>query len=217
VYLKSIQTYLLKFGQDFALVLKGAFFNVLTNVLGSVLSFLSSLLIARYFGSSVLGTVAIVSAILGMANLIANFGFSNAIVRLIPEYKNQGGMDGAYAVYQKIFTLRMVFIIITTGVYLLLVDWLESMFFANSPYPMKLVLWSGGIVVLLGTFYGNNLQTIRGLKYIASYNLLEVAPRVIFLLLVFAVIMLSKRPVDIIYAKLVGDVISAVLAMMLMA
>ena len=210
-----IRAYLRKYGAEFHVVLKGAFYNVATNVIGSLLSLVSSLLIAKHFGSSVVGTIAIISSILALAFLFSNFGFTQMIVRLIPEYKNRFGMDGAYSIYRRVLNIRLFFTTGTMIVYFLSLDWIELLFFENSPYPMRSVLQLVGVVVFVGAFYSFNLQTLRGLKRLGAYNILEVAPRVFLLLLILLVIMTTEAPLHAVYAKLTGDLLSALLSVLL--
>lgn len=213
---KKVEGYLQKYGSEFHSVFKAAVYNFLTNVLGSLVSLVSSLLMAKYFGSSVLGTIAIITAVLSMANLFANFGFGKAIVRLIPEYRSRMGIDGAYAVFQMTLRIRLLFMAVTTFVYGILLSRIEQIYFSESPLPVHDFLLFSTLVVFFGSFYSFNLQTIRALKKMTAYNLLEVIPRVLFLILLGGVILWSREPVHAVYAQLLGDLASALFSMALM-
>jgi O-antigen/teichoic acid export membrane protein len=214
--LKKIKNFLLNYDRNFYLVVKGAFFNIFTNIFGSLASLLSSFIIAKYFGSSVLGTIAILSSIFAFANLFANFGFSQFIVRLIPEYNQKYEKHSAYSIYKKIAIIRNFFMLITTAIYLLLVPYIEATFFKNSIYPIQIILFMGIFIIPLGSFYVFNLQTIRALKQLFAYNILEVSPRLIFLCLLSISVLFNFNSASVIYIKLLGDILSGILAIFLL-
>lgn len=204
-----------KYGSEFHLVVKGAVYNFLTNLFGSVVSLVSSLLIAKYFGSSILGTIAVIAAVLSIANLFSNFGFSKAIVRLIPEYRTRFGPGGALAVYRKTLDVRLLFMGASTLVYFLLLDWIEAAYFDDSALPVHDFLLFSTLLVFFGAFYGFHLQTLRALKHVSAYNLLEIAPRIMLLLLLGIVIVWFRDPVLAVYAKMLGDLLSALFSIVL--
>lgn len=214
--IEKIKTFIKNYDYHFYIVMKGAFFNVFTNIFGSLASLLSSLLIAKYFGSSVLGTLAILSAIFTIASLISNFGFSQLIVRLIPEYRQKFGIQSAYNLYHQIRNIHFFLTLLVLIIYFVLIHWIEIIFFKDSPYPIHLILLLGLIVIPLNATYVFNLQAIRSLKKLLSYNILEVAPRFLFLLLLSFAIFFQSNPATIIYAKLLGNVLSGLLAIYLL-
>lgn len=205
----------MRYGSEFHLVVRGAVSNIMTNLFGSLVSLISSLLLAKYFGSSVVGTIAIISAILSIAHLFSNIGFSFAMVRLIPEYRQRYGIDGAYALYRKTLKIRLVFMALTTVAFYLALDTVSDAFFTASPFPIRHVLMFAGVLVFVGGFYSFNLQSIRALKKVAAYNVLELLPRVMLLLLLGAVIVWAREPLTAIYAKLLGDLLSGLLSIVL--
>ena len=211
-----MRNFLSKHDEGFNLVLKGAFYNFLTNMSGSVISLVSTLLVAKYFGSSALGTIAIFTAILAIANLFANFGFSQLIVRLIPEYRSKLGDDGAYTIFLKVARLQLIFIFITTCIYYLLLEPVEQLFFSSSRYSLRGVMLLSVVAVSIGALYSYSHQTIRGLKQVGAYNLLDLTPRIMFLVLIVAVILTQGGEQDAIYAKLIGSILSAIVALMLL-
>lgn len=215
--IEKIKTFIKNYDYHFYIVMKGAFFNVFTNIFGSLASLLSSFLIAKYFGSSILGTLAILTTIFAIANLFSNFDLSQLIVRLIPEYRKKYGLKASYAIYHKTQRIRFVFMFLATLMYYLLINWLEMTFFKDSPYPMHAILMIGILIIPLSSIYVYNLQAIRALKNSLSYNILVIAPRLLLLLLLSIVISIETHSVDVIYAKLLGDLFSGILAIYLLS
>ena len=206
---------MLKFDRGFRLVLKGAFYNVSTNLFGSLLSLAGSLLIAKYFGSSVIGTVAIMGAVISLMQMLANGGLAQATVRLIPEYRNKLGLQGVYGVYTEVLRLRVPLLLIVVTAYLMMHDWVEATFFRESPYPMGEILYFSAVTIMLGAFFGVNMQTLRGAKKLLWYNLLELSPRVVSVSLILAVIAVGGIPEYILYAKLLDGIITGLLSIFL--
>ena len=199
-------------GEEIRQIVRAATGNFFVNILGSLISLFSNMLLAKYFGASVLGVVALIGAVASLASLVSNFGLSGAIVRLIPEYRVKGGVNAAYAVYRRTFTLRLLFMILTVLIYYSLVNTLEKYLFSGVPFPIHTLLLWVGILVFGGSLYGFFLQTIRALKQIFAYNLLEITPRLVFLLALLLVLLTDYRPIDGVYAKVAGEVVTLFLS-----
>jgi len=193
-------------------IVRGATGNFFINLLGSLISLVSNILVAKYFGASILGVVALIGALTSLTALFANFGLSGAIVRLIPQYSIEGGSNAAYSIYRKSLGIRLLFMILIVIVYYLSLPYIEKYFFVNLDFDVHIILLMTGILVFGGSLYGFYLQTIRALQQIDAYNFLEVAPRVVFLLSILVVLGMNYKPVDAVYAKIIGEIVTLILS-----
>ena len=62
---------------------------VLARSITVLLGIVTSIIIGRYYGPTVLGILAIVISIYSIATKFATLGFDTAILRFIPEYKTK--------------------------------------------------------------------------------------------------------------------------------
>ena len=162
-------------------VVKGSAFTLLAKIFGTVLGLISSLMIARYYGANVVGLVAIINSVLSIFIIFGLMGTNVAILRFIPEYIEKYSLSDAYAIYKKI--LLLVFTLSFIGGILLYFSapFIASDIFHNKDLTIFLLI--AAPFILMRTLTTINSETLRGLRKIKLYALVQFLTSLINLVL----------------------------------
>ncbi len=193
-------------------VLRSAGYNFFTKVLVTVLGFALNLILAREFGSAVVGVIALLYSLVGVALLMGSFGFPKAILRLIPEYRAKYGVDGMFYTYITVLKYLFIFSIAAALIFLFLKETIKEHFFLQISIPMDPVLIMTAASIVASAFISYNLQSLRALYSDLWFNTLMVLPKLFNLLLLFGVILFYPESVNAVYAKLLTDFMTAFFA-----
>ena len=71
------------------------------HLLTAGLGFISSIIIARFYGAAVLGIVAVIQSILILTTMFSVLGINTSILRLIPEHLVKYSPSSAFKLYRK--------------------------------------------------------------------------------------------------------------------
>lgn len=168
--------------EKFKEILHGSLYSSSAKIFAKVFALISSVIIARYYGADIIGFVAIIGSVIGMAVLLSNFGMSTSILRLIPEYTQNFSRSVALAIYLKTLILTGVISIITG--YLL---WFFSSEIADNVFHKPVLEYFFELSAFILVFYALNslnIAAIRAMKKMKPLALFEFLPSVITFILV---------------------------------
>ncbi len=135
----------------------------------AVLRIASGIIIARYYGPEVRGWLTNLTAFMAIYIILGNFGIKDAMLKLIPEYKDKYNLRTAWMVYKKSMHLIFGFWILCVLAMLLIAEWQSSNW--NVPnlryYFMAASVFL--IFLLLSEFNNYSLRAILKIK-VANYN-----------------------------------------------
>lgn len=86
---------------NFSFVAKGSIHTLLSMGTVFFLRFLSGVIIARFYGPEVSGWLTNLMTFMAAFIILGNFGIKDAMLKLIPEYKEKYNMATAWAIYKK--------------------------------------------------------------------------------------------------------------------
>jgi len=161
-------------------VIKGSAFTFLAKIAGTALGLIASLIIARYYGANVIGTVAIINSVLAIFTIFGLMGTNVAILRLVPEYIEKYSISEAFYIYKKVLLIVMGLSILGGLVLYFGASFIASKVFNNE--SLKLFLLISAPFILIRTISTLNSETLRGLQKIKLYALIQFLPSVITIL-----------------------------------
>jgi O-antigen/teichoic acid export membrane protein len=86
---------------NFAFVAKGSFHTLFSMGAVFFLRFISGVIIARFYGAEVSGWLTNLMTFMAVFLILGNFGLKDAMLKLIPEYKEKHGLGAAWQIYTK--------------------------------------------------------------------------------------------------------------------
>ncbi|MGZ5471932.1 MAG: lipopolysaccharide biosynthesis protein, partial [Nitrososphaeraceae archaeon] len=95
--------------KKFKEILHGSLYSFFSKIVAALLGIVTSIIGARYYGPEMIGLVAIISSILGVASLFAMSGMGTSMLRYIPEYIGKYSINAGTALYKKFIFLTFVF------------------------------------------------------------------------------------------------------------
>ncbi len=195
--------------EKFKEILHGSIYSFSAKIIVSLLGIITSIIGARYYGAEMIGLVAILGTVLGIAGLFAVFGMSTSMLRLIPEYYQKYSIGASIALYKKFLGLVLVVSSIVAIIVFILSETI-----ANTVFHKPELTWfiSLAAVVLIFQAVGNvNITMIRSLKKIKLFALLELTPKVISLLLLLIFTFMFYDQYNLIYIAFSVSIIMTIL------
>lgn len=171
--------------KNFSFVLKGSALTAITLGVVQGLRFISSVIIGRKYGASVVGDLALVTAVQSIAAILANAGLKDAMLKFIPQYKEKHNLATAFDIYKMAIKLLFVFSIIASAVVYFIAPWLGNTvwktpelipFFRLTSFFLFFFLWNE-----LNNF---SLRAILKVKNANYNNITVVLFRVIALIVI---------------------------------
>jgi len=191
-------------------VVSGIGWNFVGMIAGSVAGFLSSILIARMLGASEYGNLALALSVLNILVILSALGFEFALNKYIPVLLLEKNPQGIRLLVEKLTLIKLgisialsIFIFFAADV---LADWVF-----HKP-GLGLYLRVMCLMVLpfsLEPIYRGLLTGLYRQKFI---NLLDVATKLLYLVLALAALLLSYGVVGVLLANLVAMAFFVVLA-----
>ncbi|CAK8722773.1 hypothetical protein KKHLCK_12040 [Candidatus Electrothrix laxa] len=197
------------YAQKFSEILSGAVWSILASIVSVGLSFLSSMLIAQWYGAKVIGILAILNSFLMIVSIITVAGMDTAVMRIIPEHLIKYSSSSAAAIYHKILFIALVLSLLLGTISYHYADSIAEIFFSKPKLSYYFSLSSFFIVFC--SLKKINLQAVRSVKMIKMYCLLQITPQTSNLILLIAMSMLWTDKDIPIYALLLGIALTAIL------
>lgn len=156
-------------------LLKGSSFNVIAKIFGIGFGFLTSVLIARNYGSDLIGNVATITSTFTLLSLLALLGNQTLVLKVLPEYIQNYSYSEAKRVYLRLLLITSCFTCGVVSTWMLLE---KKSTFTLLQGLEKYVLLVAALLVL-SVFREFNTKTLRGLGDYKIYSLFEFLPAIL--------------------------------------
>ncbi len=184
-------------------IVHGAGIIFAAKVLATLAGLGTNLLIARYYGTEMVGVIAIINAVLAICMIFSLMGTDVAALRLIPEYLQKYSKASLIVLQKKLVAIVVLLSAIMTVVLLLSSSFVSSVFLHDPDMQIYIVLVACFIFVKsLATL---NMETIRGLQSMKIYACMQSAPFVLnFVLLAFLSLFFyqENNPIYVLFAAI---------------
>lgn len=165
------------------------------------------MIIAKVYGSAVVGEVALVTSLLTFAALFSTFGTNTAILRVMPEYISKYSWSEAFFAYRKVVNLVLrasIWVAVIFGAMLIGAD---DLLFGHS---LEILLIISIVATVPFRAYQEFTQyAIRGLNQINGYAILQALPNLAALVLLVAFMFVIDSHDLPVYVLLVSFVVAA--------
>ena len=158
----------------FSEILTGSAWSFSAQVVAAVLGMINSIIVARFYGTDILGVVAILNSFLMLTAIFAVLGTDKSILKLIPEHMAKYSPTSAFRVYRKTQFLVAGFSFIT-GTCL----FFASGFVADSIFSkahLSLFFSIAAFFVIFQSLVQLNTQAVRGLRLIKVFAFIQLLP-----------------------------------------
>ncbi len=147
-------------------VLKGASSALIIRVLGTVLGFVVSVMIARLLGAEGSGIYFLTVSVVMIASTVGRLGFDNTVVRFIAAHASQKEWADVYFVYRVAIKIIGLASALLSALLFVFASWLANDVFGK-PF-MEVPLQIGAAAVLPFSLLMIHAECLRGLKKIPS-------------------------------------------------
>jgi O-antigen/teichoic acid export membrane protein len=165
-------------------LLKGSSIALIMRLLGMLLVYVFSILLARSYGAETLGLFTLSLTVLNILTTIAVFGFDNTLVKFISEYNNKKKYHILSQIYKQSLIITMTISITLSIVLFLGSDYLALQIFNNPDLIIFFQIVSIGIVP--SAFLIINASTFRGLKDIKNSSFFQNVGLYIFVIIILS-------------------------------
>jgi len=164
---------------NFAFVAKGSFHTLFSMGTVFFLRFVSGVIIARFYGPEVSGWLTNLMTFMAAFIILGNFGIKDAMLKLIPEYKEKYNLGTAWDIYKKSIHLILFFWLICVVIMVLMADWQAAAW----KVPNMGIYFKVGafflIFLLLSEYNNFVLRAILQIKSANYNNMVTLVSRVI--------------------------------------
>ena len=186
--------------ERFAEIFKGSVFSLGSRVIATLLSLITSILVARLYGAEVVGVLAIINAFLTLVTIFTVLGTGTSILRLIPEHVAKFSVSSAYHIYRKVQYLVTGVSLVSGALFIAVSGIVADKLFGKSHLSSYFALAAGFVVFKALADLGT--QAVRGLRLIRTFAIMQVLPQAAMLLFLLVSIVLCNCPEAPVYAQL---------------
>ena len=198
----------------FSEILIGSAWAFSAHLLTAGLGFISSIIIARFYGAAVLGIVAVIQSVLILTTMFSVLGINTSILRLIPEHLVKYSPSSAFKLYRKTQYLVMGGSLIIGALLFLNSDIIADKVFSK-PYLAYYFSLAAAFVVFRSMMVLST-QAVRGLSLARMFAFMQVLfPCFNLILLILLTIFLGSEGVPV-YALLGGFALTSIVGWLVM-
>lgn len=195
-------------------LLKGGSASLIFQVTALITGFLSTLLIANYFGAETLGVFSLSIAVLNLIVLFSRLGLDTALVRLLATYNSQEQEDYSLETHRKAVNIVFIVSLLLTIMLFSLSPFVADFVFGNPALSTYFRIISLAIFPL--SLLSINAASFRGFKQIKMYSYFkDVSARTFHLLLLAALTPFITITAIPLYTFLAGVILAAALSQLL--
>lgn len=212
-YIKQKYTKLLS-DPRFSEIFTGSVWALSARVLSTVIGLVFSVLVARLYGSEMVGIVAIINSFLTLITIFTVMGTATSILRLVPEHLTKYSATSAFKVYRKTQYMVIFVSLITSTLLFFSSGYIADKIFSKPHFSFYIGLASAFVV--FQSIMQLNTQAVRGLRQIRLFAFMLTLPpgsKLIILLIVGLLVPHKDIPV---YSVLCGFAITGVFGWLIM-
>ena len=172
---------------NFRFLLKASTFNAVTKIVGTILGFVATFMIAKTYGPALLGKVATITSTFTLLALFALFGNQTLIVKVIPEHIEKYGYTNARYVYNKFLFITLSFAAAIIAIW--------NLAEVTTPFTLLRGMEDQAlfitILIALYTYRRLNTKALRALGDYKIYSYIEMIPPLLLALVTIVSVTLS--------------------------
>ena len=186
---------------NFAFVAKGSFHTLFSMGAVFFLRFISGVIIARFYGAEVSGWLTNLMTFMAAFLILGNFGLKDAMLKLIPEYKEKYNLRTAWHIYTKSVSIILFFWLICLGAMVVLAPIQAKGW--GVPELIPYFQWGGFFLIFLLMAEFNNfvLRSILQIKSANYNNVVTLVSRVTLIALLTAFMFKRENPLILQFAS----------------
>jgi O-antigen/teichoic acid export membrane protein len=158
--------------KDMSYVLKGSAFTAAAMGLIQVIRFGGGMVIGRHYGPEIHGELRLLTVLVSSVVILTNFGIKDAMLRLIPEFREKENLATSWAIYRKAVGFTFLFSLAGSLLILLITPWLADHHW-HVPHLKPIFYLSAAFVFPL-LLNGLNEFTLRAVFRIREDNILRI-------------------------------------------
>lgn len=162
--------------EKFSEILTGSSWALVAKLLATAVGFITTIVIVRIYGAEVLGIVALLNSFLMLVTIFTVLGTDTAVLRLMPEYFVKYSPTAAFNIYKKIQYTVVLMSLTTSVTFFLASDFIATVIFRKPDLSIYFAI--GAVFVLMQSLIQLNTQSLRGLRLIKTFALMQLLPSV---------------------------------------
>ena len=198
----------------FGEILSGSLLVFSSKIIGTIIGLGTSIIVARYYGSEIVGILALINSFFAITSIFTLLGTNTSILRLVPEYFVKYSYSSAYHVMKKIVELITIWSIIIGTILYFAADLISSVVFDRP--DLNFLFSAAAIILVFRTLQIITRQSLRALKKVKIFALLLlIRPVLYFTLLLFFTIYFKSNYLPV-YLQYFAIFIVAIISFVLM-
>lgn len=166
---------------NFAFVAKGSFHTLFSMGTVFFLRFLSGVIIARFYGAEVSGWLTNLMTFMAVFLILGNFGLKDAMLKLIPQYKEKYNLKTAWHIYTKSVKLIVAFWLLCLVIMYFIAPWQAKSWGVPELIPYFQIGGIFLIFLLLSEFNNFVLRAILKIQTANYNNIVTLVSRVMLI------------------------------------
>ena len=158
--------------KNFAFVVKESLHTLISMGAVFAMRFITGVIIARFYGPEVSGWLTNLMTFMAAFIILGNFGIKDAMLKLIPEYREKYNLATAWAIYKKSLHLLLFFWTICMVIMFLASEWQSKAW--NVP-NLKIYFQLSGVFLIFLLMSEYNNFVLRAILKIESANYNNIA------------------------------------------
>jgi len=179
-------------------MVQGAGLTFIAKVIGVLAGLGTSLIVARYYGTEMVGILAIINAVLGICMVLSLMGTDVAVLRLVPEYLQKYSVQSVVCLHNKMTVIVIILSLLTSCLLMLFSPFLCQHILHNTSMHFFITVTAAFVVVKSLSIL--NIQVIWGLQQIKIYAIMHSFPFILNFLIISALTLLLYQDNNPIYA-----------------
>jgi len=198
----------------FSEILTGSAYAIAARVSATGLGMISSIIVARFYGTEAMGILATINSFLTLVTIFTLLGTGISILRFIPEHIAKYSVTSAFRIYRKVLYLVAGVSLVTGTLFFFTSGLVADKIFSKPHFAFFFALAS--CFILFKSLMNLNTQSIRGLRLIRTFAVMQVAPPLLMLVLLILGTFLYRNPNNPVYTQLAAFGVSAVVGAWIM-
>ena len=200
--------------KKFSDILTGSTWALGAQVVATIISMVTSVIIARFYGAEILGIVAMINTFLMLTTIFTVLGTNTSILRLIPEHKEKYSATSAFKVYRKTQYFVAILSLFTGAILFFSAEFIAGTIFSNPALKFYFSLAAG--FILFKSLMILNTQAVRGLYLNQQFALMNVLPSLTKLIVLILLTIFLFNDSNPIYAMFASIGVTAILGVWIM-
>jgi len=162
---------------------KNSALTFIYKIVGLILGYIFTVLIAQKFNASILGIFTLMLTILQISTVVTRVGLDTAVMKLISAFESQSNYAGIKEVYNKSITILFI-TSLTSSLFMAAFSGIIAELIFDKSY-LKEFIASTALFIIPVTFFYFHTEALRGLHFIRSYAFLQHLSPMLLAIIIF--------------------------------